>query len=130
MGFVIVNAVLALGLWCIFLTSRRLLRAHANRAWWCTFAALSVAGLAAGCWLAFNFEYQVSARTRCASFPLPLAFFRLEDGQWVDFVTPTYVMYPGLAANVVAIVAMALLPLWFASWASNRGRKVHDNHAG
>ncbi|NBR85859.1 MAG: hypothetical protein EB141_01845 [Verrucomicrobia bacterium] len=129
MGFVIVISVLALGLWSIFLTSQRLLRAHANRAWWCVFVVLSVAGLAAGCWLAFNFEYQVSPRTRCASFPLPLAFFRLEDGRWVDFVTPTYVMYPGLVANVVAIVAMALLPLWFASWASSRRHKVHDSQS-
>ena len=48
---------------------------------------------------------------RFVSFPIPIAFFHLEDGHWIDFVTPAYVMYPGLVANIVAIVATSVLPL-------------------
>ncbi len=129
MGFLIVIALLALSSWGVFATFRRLRRAHASRAWWFAFGVLAVAGLVAGYWLAFSFEYHVSPRMRYVSFPMPLAFFHLEDGQWVDFVTPPYVMYPGLLANVVAIVAVALLPLLLASLASGRRHRDHETHA-
>ena len=118
MGFLIVIALFALSSWGVFATFRRLRRTHATRAWWFAFASLAVVGLAAGCFLAFSFEYQLSPRMRYVSFPMPLAFFHLEDGQWMDFVTPGYIMYPGLITNVIAVVAMALLPLLLASLAS------------
>jgi heme A synthase len=116
MGFFLVIAVIALSGWIFTATSRRLQRTRAGRNWWVAFAALTIAGFAVGCWLAFRFEYQVSPRMRVFSFPIPLAFFHLENGHWVDFVTPPYVMYPGVLANVLSIVAMALLPLWLASF--------------
>jgi hypothetical protein len=59
------------------------------------------------------------------SFPMALVFFQLEDGRWVDFITPPHVMYPGLIANVIAIVAVALLPLLLASLASGRRHRDH-----
>src|SRR5687767_12497363 len=107
MGFLMVIVVSALGSWGVIATFRRLRRIHASRAWWFAFVLLSVFGLVAGCWLAFSFEYQVSPRMRYISFPMPLAFFHLENGLWIDFVTPPHVMYPGLVANIVAVVAMA-----------------------
>ena len=129
MGFPIVIALLVLSSWGVFVTFRRLRRTHAGRAWWFAFTVLAVLGLAAGCWLAFSFEYQVSPRMRYVSFPMPLAFFHLEDGQWVDFVTPPHVMYPGLVANVIAVVALALMPLLLASLASGRRHSQHETHA-
>jgi hypothetical protein len=66
---------------------------------------------------------------RYASFPMPLVFFQLEDGRWVDFITPPYVMYPGLVANVVAIVAVALLSLLIASFISRRGTPGRETRA-
>jgi len=88
MGFPIAIALLALGSWGVFATFRRLRRTQAGKAWWLAFAVLVIVGLAAGCWSAFSFEYQVSPRMCFASFPMPLAFFHLEDGEWIDFVTP------------------------------------------
>jgi len=120
MGFLAVIVLLLLGSSGVIATLRRLLRKRAARGWWFAFAGLAVVGLVAGCWLAFSFEYQVSPRTRFASFPMPLAFFRLEDGHWVDYVTPPHVMYLGLAANIIVILAVALLPLLLAPIASNR----------
>lgn len=115
MGVWIVILVLALSCWILVTTWRRLRQKQLGRAWWLTFASLIVLGLAVGSWAAFNMEYQVSPRMRFASFPIPLAFFHLEDGNWIDFVTPDYVMYPGLGTNVVACVAIAVLPVLFVS---------------
>ena len=100
-----------------------------RRPWWFTFAILAAAGLAAGLWLAFSFEYQVSPRMRYVSFQIPLAFFHLEDGRWVDFVTPPYVLYPGLVAYVGAVIALALLPLLVASAAFGRKGGGHETDA-
>jgi hypothetical protein len=122
MAFLIIIALFVLGSCGVFGTFRRLRRQRANRRWWIAFALLAAVGLVAGCWLTFSFEYQVSPRMRFASFPMPLAFFHLEDGQWIDFVTPPYVIYPGLVANVIAIVAVALLPLLLASLVSGSRR--------
>jgi hypothetical protein len=129
MGFLIVIVLFALSSWGVFATFLRLRRTHASRAWWFAFALLVVVGLVAGCWLAFSFEYQVSPRIRYASFPIPLAFFHLEHGQWIDFVTPAYVMYPGLVANVTAVVAVVLLPLLLVSLVSGRRHRKHEIHA-
>jgi hypothetical protein len=129
MGFLIVIALFGLSSWGVFATFWRLRRTHASRVWWAAFALLAVIGLATGCWLAFSFEYQVSPRMRFVSFPMPLAFFHLEDGRWVDFVTPPYVMYPGLVANVITVVAVALLPLLLASLASAKRHRYHETDA-
>lgn len=127
MGFLIVVALFAVSSWAVFATVRRLRRTKASQVWWFAFASLVLIGLVAGCWLAFSFEYQVSPRMRYSSFPMPLAFFHLEDGRWVDFVTPPHVMYPGLVANVIAVVAMALLPLSLTSLAFGR---THSDETG
>jgi hypothetical protein len=97
-------------------TVRRLRRIRSGWAWWSGFAVLTGSGLAAGKWLAFDFEYQVSPRIRFASFPIPLALFHLENGQWVDYITPPPIMYSGLVANVLAPVGVALLPLLLLSF--------------
>jgi hypothetical protein len=111
MGFIIVVALLALSAWSLMVTVRRLRQTKAGRAWWIAFGLLLALGVGVGTWFAFSFEYQVSPGMRYASFPVPLAFFHLEDGHWVDFITPPYIMYPGLVANIAAFTALALLPL-------------------
>jgi hypothetical protein len=129
MAILIVIALFALGALGVLATFRSLHRTHASRNWWFAFGSLVIVGLVAGCWFAFNFEYQVSPRMRFVSFPMPLAFFHLEEGEWIDFVTPPYVMYPGLVANVIAIVALALLPLLLASLASGRRHREHETYS-
>jgi hypothetical protein len=122
MGFLIVISLLALSCSLIYVTFRRLRRRRATRSWWIASGSLLLAGLAVGIWFAFFFEYQPSAKLRVFSFPLPLVFFVLEGDRWTDFVPPSSVLYPGLAANVVATVAVILLPLFLASLFSHRER--------
>ena len=122
MGFITVIGLLALSVWGVLATVRRLRRTSAGRAWWNVFVLLLALGVGAGAWFAFCFEYQVSPQMRYASFPVPLAFFHLEDGHWVDFITPPYVMYPGLVANIAAFAAVALLPLLIIHRIVGRGQ--------
>jgi len=121
MGFIIVMIVLALSAWAMLATVYHLRQTKAGRAWWIAFALLLAVGCGAGAWFALSFQYQISPETRYASFPVPLAFFRLEEGRWVDFITPPHVMYPGLVANVASFAALALLPLLLASRVACRG---------
>ena len=122
MAFIVVIIVLALSAWAVLATIRRLRQTKAGSAWWIAFALLLAVGCGAGAWFALRFEYQVSPEMRYASFPVPLSFFHLEEGHWVDFITPPYVMYPGLVANVASFAAVAMLPLLFASRLAGRGR--------
>jgi len=123
MGFAIIIAVLVLSCWLLVATFRRLRRRHAGRSWWFAFGGLVITGVALGYWLAFYAEYQVSPTFRFFSFPIPLCFFHLENGQWVDFPTPEFVRYPGIATNIVAVTALVVLPVLVASLFRHRGRQ-------
>jgi hypothetical protein len=122
LGFLIVIALLVLSSWSIISTVRRLRRTKSGRNWRIAFASLGATGLVAGIWLAFKFDYQVSPTMRFISFPMPLGFFHLENGVWIDFVTPPHVMYPGVVANVLTTVALTLLPVSIGSWLVTRRR--------
>jgi hypothetical protein len=127
MGLFLVIVLLALSGWVVSLTFRRLRHNRAGRGWWLAFCLLAAGGAVVGCRLAFRADYQVSSTTRLVSFPVPLAFFRKEGDQWTDFITPPFVLYPGLVANAMSMVATALLPLLLASRSLERKQKVEDS---
>src|SRR5205809_164517 len=87
-GALLILALLSASSWTFVSLIHRLRRTHASVRWWVTFAALVVIGLLAGVWCAFYFEYHWGPRYRVASFPVPVVFFHLEDGDWVDFPVP------------------------------------------
>lgn len=120
MGFLIVMAVLGLSWAGIWGTWRRLRRVNASRVWWVRFGALAVVGAVAGVGLAIAADYQVSPTMRFGSFPVPLVFYQLEDGRWIDFVTPPFVLYPGVVANISSVIAAAVVPLWVGSMIVHR----------
>jgi ABC-type xylose transport system permease subunit len=114
MAFLLIVGVLAASLVFIIALARTLFRAHANARWWLGYFVCALIGLAFGCWLTFYFEYQASPQFRFHSFPFPLGFHHLENGDWVSFVTSPHVMYPGILANLASIVAVSLLPISIA----------------
>ncbi len=124
MSVLIVILILTLSSALLVTTFRRLRRRHVGRVWWLAFGSLTVVGAVLGSWLAFNFEYQISTTLRFASFPVLLCCFKLEDGHWTDFPAPPFVMYPGLMANILAVTAIAVLPVLGASLLSHRREKV------
>ncbi len=61
--------------------------------------------------MAFKCEYRLGSKFRLVGFPTPVVFFHWEGGNWVDFITPPVVMYPGVAANILSGIALVQLPL-------------------
>ena len=74
----------------------------------------------AGWRLRFDIRFLPETRSPAS---LPLVVLHLEDGRWIDFVAPPPVMYVGLAANVLAVIAASLLPLLLASVIFERKQK-------
>jgi hypothetical protein len=81
---------LALSSWSLIALFRRLRRQRATSGRWLAFGILAVCGVAVGIWRAFHVEYLIGSRYRIGSFPIPIVFFHLEDGQWVDFPVPEF----------------------------------------
>ncbi|MCW5558660.1 MAG: hypothetical protein KIT22_12625 [Verrucomicrobiae bacterium] len=79
MGLLLIAGLFTASSWGVLVTFLRLRRMRAGPMWWFAFASLVGVGVTAGGWL-LRFEYTVSPRMRFAGFPLPLAFFHLEDG--------------------------------------------------
>ena len=119
-GILLVLGFLAASSWVLASLVRRLRRGRAGAQWWFAFVALAVLGIAAGIWFAFHFEYRVGTRYRIASFPLPIVFFHLEDGQWVDFPVPEFQAWAAAFTNILTITALATLPVWLLSWRHHR----------
>ena len=61
-----------------------------------------------------------SVGVRIGSFPIPVVFFHLEDGQWVDFPVPGFQAWSAVLTNIVTITALATVPLWLLSWRQHR----------
>jgi hypothetical protein len=121
MAIIIAIALLAGGVWQTYATFRRLRRSHATVSWWLAFGALIITGIALGVWFAFFFEYQPTATLRVLGFPLPLVIFAWEEDHWTDFVPRSEIMtYSVCAANVLATIAMVLLPAFLFSSVAHR----------
>ena len=115
MGILIVILFLALSNWTLVAVFRRLQRQHADSRLWAMFSALVACGVAVGVWCAFYCEYHLGAQFRISSFPIPVVFFHLEDGQWVDFPVPTVQTWMTVVTNIITITALATLPVWLVS---------------
>jgi hypothetical protein len=131
MGYLAILTSLAVSGWILLATLHRFKRLHVRPAWWLAFASLALVGSAFGYWLAFRFEYHVSPEMRVCSFPIPVCFFHFEDGQWVDFPTTPWFGYSAMFANAISVCALAVLPVFFASFLVNRGTSMigagHDS---
>lgn len=116
MGMLFVILFLAASSCSLFSLVRRLLRKRAGARWWIAFGVIGALGIGAGVWCAFYFEYHVGADFRVFSFPLPICFFCLEEGRWVDFPVPRFQGWAAALTNVLTITALATVPLWLVSW--------------
>jgi hypothetical protein len=119
-GILLVIAFLTASSWLLLSLVRHLRRRRVGVQWWAAFVLLIVVGLAVGIWCAFHFEYQVGAHHRFGSFPIPVVFFHLEDGQWIDFPVPPLQGWASAVTNIVTVTALATLPLWGLSWWQHR----------
>jgi hypothetical protein len=126
MGIFFVILSLVMSSWALVALIRRLRRKHASTPWWVAFSAFVLVGIATGVWCAFYCEYPLGTDFRVGSFPLPVVFFHLEQGQWVDFPVPHFQAWSAALTNVVSITALATLPLWLFSWREHRNRSLNN----
>jgi hypothetical protein len=124
MGIFIVIFLLALSSWALVALFRRLRRLGAGAGWWFALGLLIACGMTVGIWCAFYVEYHIGPHYRIGSFPIPIVFFHLEHGDWVDFPVPEFQAWAAMFANVVMITALATLPLWLASWRQHRHKNT------
>ena len=120
MGMFIVIVFLALSSWALVALFRQLRRQRATAGRWLAFGILVACGVSIGIWCALYVEYNVGTRYRIGSFPIPVVFFHLEDGAWMDFPVPEFQVWATIFANIITITALATLPLWLVSWPSRR----------
>jgi hypothetical protein len=121
-GMLFIVAFLTSSSWVLGALVRRLRRDHAGVRWWVAFFILSLLGISGGIWCA-HLEYPLGQHFRIGSFPIPVVFFHLEDGQWVDFPVPGFQAWSAVLTNAITITALATVPLWLLSWRQHRHEK-------
>lgn len=127
-GMLFIIAFLAGSSWALGALVRRLRREHASARWWVGFFVLGLVGASGGVWCA-NLEYPLGQHFRIGSFPIPVVFFHLEDGQWVDFPVPGFQAWSAVLTNIITITALATVPLWVLSWRQHRHEQTRAQPA-
>jgi|GEM_PF-3471133 len=74
--------------WAVYRTAKSLYTQGAGVQWWFWFGATLLAGAGFGFWCAFFTEYQPNENTRLYSAPIPAAIVKIEDGHWIDYISP------------------------------------------
>lgn len=120
LAMLFITAFLAGSGWALGSLVRRLRRKHAGIRWWVALLILVAIGVSSGIWCAFHCEYALGTDFRVGSFPIPVVFFHLEDGHWVDFPVPQFQAWSAAFTNIITITALATMPLWFLSWRQHR----------
>jgi len=115
--------------WVLGSLVRRLRHEHADTRWWAAFIILAAVGISGGIWCAFHCEYSLGGHFRIGSFPIPVVFFHLEDGQWIDFPVPRFQAWSAAFANITTITALATVPLWMLVWRKHRNERSNSQPA-
>ena len=122
MGILIIILFLAASSWLLIALIRRLRLLRVGNRVWTVFSFLATCGIALGVWCACYCEYQIGTRYRIGSFPIPIVFFHLEDGMWVDFPVPALQAGAAMLTNIVCITTLAMFPVWLLT----RPRHNHE----
>jgi len=109
-GLIIIVPVLAFDVWLLATTGKKQFKIWSQARAWPKLAGAAGIGVALGVWLALFVEYHWGARMRVIGFPVPVCFFHLEDGNWIDYLIPTPMQWLGAAANFLSGLAAPLIP--------------------
>ena len=115
-GLASIVMFLAFSGWLLVALIRRMRRSSVNGRVWMIFWSMVAFGIGFGIWCGFYCQYSIGTRFRIASFPIPIAFFHFENGQWIDFPVPTFQAYVSAFTNVIIIMTLATLPTWVIMW--------------
>jgi hypothetical protein len=109
-ALILILPVLAADVWLLATTGKKQFKTWTQARAWTRLAGAASLGAALGVWLSFFVEYKWGANMRVIGFPVPLGFFHLEDGNWVDFPLPSDIQCLGCAANFLSGLAAPLIP--------------------
>jgi hypothetical protein len=109
-ALILILPVLAFDVWLMASTGKKQIKTWTQARAWPRLAGTAGLGVALGIWLALFVEYKWGSSIRVIGFPVPVCFFHLEDGEWVDFIPPAPMQYLGCAANFLSGLAAPLLP--------------------
>jgi hypothetical protein len=109
-ALILILPVLAFDLWLLATTGKKQCQIWRQARAWPRLAGAAIIGLALGVWLALFVQYKWGSTVRVIGFPVPVCFFHLEDGQWVDYITPPAMQWAGWAANILTGVAAPFIP--------------------
>ncbi len=113
--------------WAAYRTTRSLLDNREGISWWIAYALLLTTGCLGGYWCAFYAEYRPNDRQRWLGAPVPYMVLLLEEGNWVDYVSP---LTPFLAiADWLAVFFASVLPM-SAAVTIRRWRLKYPDRAG
>ncbi len=115
-SLVLILPVFALSIWLLATTGVRAFKTASEKGNWTKVAIACIAGIALAWWFGFHFEYKMGPKLRIVSFPVPCAFFHLEDDKWVDFPVRQPIMMAALVTDLVFGVALAFFPFKIAEF--------------
>jgi hypothetical protein len=115
-GLLLILPILAFDVWLACTTGRRQLAEWKAQQNWRYPAAAFVAGLALGFWLAFYVKYSSGTQLRVEGFPIPVAFFHLDDKTWTRTTPPQLLYIFGVAANFLTGLAAPIIPFKIAEF--------------
>jgi hypothetical protein len=122
MGVVVLPIVVPLLAWADLAAVAAMWKDRAGPVWRIVLIVLVVAGIAIGVWAGFWCDYQVSDDLRVVSFPVPAVIFHLEEGQWIDYVSPALPFV--VVFNLLAVALTFVLPLALAYYISRKWQRI------
>lgn len=109
-ALILILPVLAFNVWLLATTGKKQIKIWRQARAWPRLAGAAFIGLALGVWLALFVQYKWGSGLRVIGFPIPVCFFHLEDGNWVDYPLPTAMQWAGWAANFLTGLAAPFIP--------------------
>lgn len=129
MGPLIIVGLLFLSIWFLFALGQRFYSRSVGYVWWVAYAVLLINGFIVGFYLGMSFEYQASNELRLLGAPIPIVVFHLEDGMWVDFVSPDWLAWLKVFTNIAVVMALVIVPLFLASAISHKSKPRRTKRA-
>jgi hypothetical protein len=115
-GLFLIVPVVAFDVWLACTTGRRQLALWLAQKNWRHLSAAAAAGLLLAVWFAFFIKYNMGVAFRLQGFPIPVAFFHLDDKTWTHTTPPPPLPFLGAAANFLTGLAAPFVPFKIAEF--------------
>jgi hypothetical protein len=115
-GLLFILPILAFDVWLTYTTGRRQWRKWRETNAWRPMTAVVIAGLLLAVVFAFVFEFKNGTKLRLKGFPVPFAFFSLENDQWITTTSAAPLELLSRVTDAVTGLAAPLIPFKIAEF--------------